>query len=252
MSNIGSFYSSVTFLFFLFFCFFFCFEYGCKSCFSLSNIKMCSSPARTRKKTLNNRQWVADIRGVLTVQVLEEYVQVWDQVKGTILHHDLTDTYKWRLSQTGDYSSKSAYAAFFNGSIKFAPWKRIWKSWAPLRCKLFIWLVFKNRCWIADRLAKRELSHPEACPLCDQGEETIHHLLVSCVFTRQFWSHIFQALKLPDLAPTLIESSFPNWWRKMSRLVPKERQKGLNSLIILTAWETWKHRNSCVFEFLHS
>ncbi|GJN03512.1 hypothetical protein PR202_ga20967 [Eleusine coracana subsp. coracana] len=28
---------------------------------------------------------------------------------------------------------------------------------------------------------------------------------------------------------------------------PKETQKGVNSLIILTAWVLWKHRNSCVF-----
>ena len=30
--------------------------------------------------------------------------------------------------------------------------------------------------------------------------------------------------------------------------VPKEMRKGLNSLIILVAWEIWKHRNDCVFE----
>jgi hypothetical protein len=30
--------------------------------------------------------------------------------------------------------------------------------------------------------------------------------------------------------------------------VEKNLRKGLNSLIILVAWEIWKHRNSCVFE----
>ena len=30
--------------------------------------------------------------------------------------------------------------------------------------------------------------------------------------------------------------------------VPKEIRKGLNSLIILVAWELWKHRNAWVFE----
>jgi hypothetical protein len=30
--------------------------------------------------------------------------------------------------------------------------------------------------------------------------------------------------------------------------VPKEQKSGLNSLIILVAWELWKHRNDCVFE----
>lgn len=134
---------------------------------------------RTVAAALNNRQWVADIRGALTVQVLEEYIQIWDQVEGIILQQGVPDMHKWDLTQSGEYSSKSAYAAFYFGSIRFAPWKRVWKSWAPLRCKFFIWLVFKNRCWTADRLAKRGLSHPETCPLCDQEEETIHHLVSS-------------------------------------------------------------------------
>jgi len=30
--------------------------------------------------------------------------------------------------------------------------------------------------------------------------------------------------------------------------VPKEVREGLNSLIILVAWELWKHWNACVFE----
>lgn len=94
---------------------------------------------------------------------------------------------------------------------------------------------------MADRVAKRGLPHPRACHLCDQEAETIWHFLASYVFTRQLWSHIFPALKLPDLVASITES-------KVMRLVPKDRRKGLNSLIILTSREIWKHRNSCVFE----
>jgi hypothetical protein len=43
-----------------------------------------------------------------------------------------------------------------------------------------LWLAAHNKCWAADRLAKRGLSHPDKCLLCDQEEETINHLLVSC------------------------------------------------------------------------
>ncbi|GJN18629.1 hypothetical protein PR202_gb05805 [Eleusine coracana subsp. coracana] len=30
--------------------------------------------------------------------------------------------------------------------------------------------------------------------------------------------------------------------------MPKNKRKGINTLIILTTWFLWKHRNSCVFE----
>jgi hypothetical protein len=64
----------------------------------------------------------------------------------------------------------------FQGSILFGPWERIWKSWAPNKCRFFLWLVAHNRCWTADRLARRNLPHLDRCSLCDQEEETIHHL----------------------------------------------------------------------------
>jgi hypothetical protein len=49
---------------------------------------------------------------------------------------------------------------------------------------------------------------------------------------------------MPELVPNIAKTSFPKW-RKVVKLVPKERRQGLNSLIILTAWEIWKHSNSC-------
>jgi hypothetical protein len=120
---------------------------------------------RTTAQALHNRSWVQDIKGAHTVEVLLDYLHIWDIVDGIILHPEILDRFSWKLSQDHSYSSKSAYAAFFVGSIKFGSWRRIWKTWAPPRCKFFIWLVFHNRVWTADRLAKRNLAHPESCPL---------------------------------------------------------------------------------------
>jgi hypothetical protein len=44
--------------------------------------------------------------------------------------------------------------------------------------------VVSSRCWTADRLARRNLNHPEAF-FCAQEMETINHLLLSCVFSRK-------------------------------------------------------------------
>lgn len=87
------------------------------------------------------------------------------------------DVHQRRFVSNGIFSTRSAYRAFFIGSTSFEPWKRIWKSWAPGKCKIFIWLAIRNRCWTADRLQKRGLPHPAQCPLCDQEGETVQHLL---------------------------------------------------------------------------
>jgi hypothetical protein len=89
-----------------------------------------------------------------------------------------------------------------------------------------------NKCWTADRLAKIGLYHLEKCPLCDQ-EEDIDHLLLSCVFARDFWFNFLQWVRLQELAPQLEDKSFMGWWRKIDEESLGSVQKGLNLLIIL-------------------
>jgi hypothetical protein len=111
-----------------------------------------------------------------------------------------------------------------------------------------MWLVAHDRCWTEDRLDKRGLPHPERCPLCDQGEEDIHHLLVGCVFAKQFWFQLLQYTGLAALAPEPSDISFDEWWAKVEPMVSGDNRAGLNSLIILGGWTIWKHRNACVFK----
>jgi hypothetical protein len=43
------------------------------------------------------------------------------------------------------------------------------------------------------------------------------------------------------------DRAFYDWWMRVNNLVSGEIKHGLNSLIILTAWKSWNHRNDCVF-----
>ena len=58
-------------------------------------------------------------------------------VQEVVLQPKVSDKHKWKFEASGDFSTKSAYRAFFNGVILFEPCRLIWGSWAPRKCKFF-------------------------------------------------------------------------------------------------------------------
>ena len=54
------------------------------------------------------------------MDVIFEYLQLWDFLGNFELQPDLEDTHIWQFSTTGTFSIKSAYEALFTGAILFA------------------------------------------------------------------------------------------------------------------------------------
>ena len=131
---------------------------------------------RTVNKAMQDLRWVGDIAGGLSVPAILDYLELWDTLENVQLLENQPDQHLWTPESSGTYSARSAYARFFVGSFGFEPYKRLWKSWAPLRCKIFLWLAMLNRCWTADRLARQGLQHPDKVPpLRSRGGESPTH-----------------------------------------------------------------------------
>lgn len=113
---------------------------------------------------------------------LREYLALWSAIAVVQLTPDSRDSMRWAWEDTGQYYARSTYAAKFWG-LERAPYATlVWKSKAPLQCRFFNWLVAWDRCWTSDRMARRGLPHQAAGPFCDQGEETINHIMLTSVF----------------------------------------------------------------------
>lgn len=105
-----------------------------------------------------------------------------------------------------------------------------------MRCRFFAWLALRNMCWTPDRLARRGLDHQERCPFYDQEEESMVHIMLQCIFTKEVWTSW-----ILTSGSTLVE-----WCndKNESNLCKKD----IRALMILVMWELWKHRNRIVFE----
>ena len=79
---------------------------------------------RARKRmvydAITDRKWISDIRGALNVQVLIEYLHLWNLLSNVELQSEVDDTHIWRFSTSGVYSTKSAYEALFIGAMEFS------------------------------------------------------------------------------------------------------------------------------------
>jgi hypothetical protein len=184
---------------------------------------------KTVAEALPDLRWTQDLHGVLSESVVSNLLNLADLLSEVTLQQDQLDRHVWRLSMSGKYSTKSAYEASFQGSISFEAYDHIWKSWAPPKCAFFLWLVAHNRCWTADKIQHRNLPHLDCCLLCDQEKESIGHLLVRCVFARQFWYYLLRRVGLAALAPYPAELSFMEWWWRMSNSISNATAKGFNS-----------------------
>jgi hypothetical protein len=109
-----------------------------------------------------------------------------------------------------------------SGSTPFLGQKLIWKMWAPLKIKNFLWLAFKRRHWNGDRRRRHGLDARDRY-LCDQEEEV--------------WFHVLQALgrQLPQPSLTVLR-----WWRSLRSMFNSERRFGIDSLFALVSWVIWK------------
>lgn len=100
---------------------------------------------------LHGRAWVHQISGGITVPVTHEYLRLCDLVSQIQLGVG-DDRIVWKWTPDGKYSSKSAYRTLQMISHPIPGCSRIWKTWAPLRVKIFLWLAIRGHHWTVDRL----------------------------------------------------------------------------------------------------
>lgn len=209
-------------------------------------------PLRTRRSrtvadALHNINWRRDIKGPLTIPVLIDYIRVREATQDIILQPLVKDNFRWKWTPSGEFSSSSAYQAFFIGQTATPGARQLWKTKAPNKCRFFIWLALHGRVWTAERRHRHGLQPADTCVLCSQQPETLDHLLLQCVFSREVWFKALRELGWQNLTPSH-DAAFVDWWLLSRRQIPKPRRKAFDSVVVLIAWYLWLERNARTFQ----
>ena len=86
----------------------------------------------------------------------------------------------------------------------------------------------------------------DVCVLCDQSLETLDHLLLGCIFSRELWSAVLRKLHLDHAISVSYDNIFV-WWLRERKSVPKIARSGFDSLFFLISWSIWKESNARTF-----
>ena len=123
-----------------------------------------------------------------------EEAQSWARLLAT-LPRNLSaseDTVSWTLAPSGCFSVRSAYRALFRGPV--LPWTSpLWKAPLPLKIKIFIWQLLRDRLPSGVEVVKRIGPGDGTCPLCAVPETGVH-ILFSCPAAHFLWSFVSEAL----------------------------------------------------------
>jgi hypothetical protein len=129
-------------------------------------VPVCRRRRFTVAVALQGMFWTRDIKGAQTVQVLVQYMQLYQRLQAIQLTPSEQDRLEWRWSSNGSYSSRSAYAALMLGQSSVLGAKELWKAKAPNNCHFFIWLALLGRCWTTERLHRHGIRPNNSCILC--------------------------------------------------------------------------------------
>lgn len=101
------------------------------------------------RQGITNRQWMRTITGSMNMITTAEYLDLWEAMTHVIMG-DQPNKVRWHCTPDGQYTFKSAYKMLHTGSVSFRGHSLIWKTWALLRIKIFLWLTFRRRHWTND------------------------------------------------------------------------------------------------------
>lgn len=169
------------------------------------------------------------------------------------------DGYKWGFTKDGCYSSRSGYKFLDSlpdeNDLHQPPlpplekhlWSSLWKIKAPAKLKHFLWKALSGALAVMDRLRSRGIQVDPMCKVCNNGTDTICHLLFTCPMARDVWERASIVLPSGGFSQN---SVFLNLYHLLKQMQKKPKDMDVQAFPWII-WYLWKSRNGLIFERRH-
>ncbi|KAM6583925.1 hypothetical protein CsatB_010927 [Cannabis sativa] len=143
------------------------------------------------------------------------------------------------------YSVKSAYVLQQElkgtGSESEASdfWKALWSLKLPPKIKNLMWRAGSNCLPTLSQLASKRVPVNTRCPLCEEMDETISHILLTCRVVKLAWERVGIGTMVVAAG-----SVFMDWCRLVFTPLTAEKQE----LAAALCWAIWGARNDVVWQ----
>ena len=122
-------------------------------------------------------------------------------------------------------------------------WSWVWRTKAPQRCKVFLWLALHDRLLTNVNRAKRGMTNDPLCPLCELEYEDTKHITRHCSEAQRVWAFFF-GNRMGIHGNRL---GFREWIEE--NVMGCKHQEDWPTKFITTIWYLWKWQNAACFKF---
>ena len=153
----------------------------------------------------------------------------------------------WPGQVRRSYTVKLGYL-WLLGARTHQPWGAIiWNRRSLPRHTFTAWLFFHQRVPVRHRITKFNNQIGEVlCGLCNEEEETLEHLFLSCTWAREFWQLLSQWWPIPRFNPT-----YASFFRALKRMKRSQKQKHITYAMVAAAlYQIWRARNTNVLNHI--
>ena len=150
-------------------------------------------------------------------------------------------TSTWRWTETGQFTSASAYQYLHNPGIRCSTQKDLRRMKIPMKVKSFIWLMLEGKILTQDVLIYRGCQVPQGCTLCGSNRvETKDHILWNCVYAIRFRFDLMAHFKISFRGGG---ENIKDVWIKGQVGLQKNQKIRWSTIWAAGVWGLWRERN---------